>query len=97
MPLKDLEARRAYQRKYLNQRYAQDSEYRKRHLDRVAKNRRRTNREIQSLIENFRKNGCVACGELEKCCLQLSLGSHPKGILLGSLSSKRCWSRYLCC
>lgn len=69
MPLKDPEARKAYHRKYISDRYHNDPEYRAAHklnVKKVTKNHRET---LKVLLEEFRKEGCSICGEMEPCTL----------------------------
>lgn len=69
MPLKDPEARRAYQSQYNRGRYHSDPEFKKRHIGHVRAVDQRRKKVLQQVIRDFRHAGCHACGEMDPCCL----------------------------
>lgn len=69
MPLKDKEARRVYHKKYMKE-YLKDPERKRKHLARVARQRKKYKEGLKRLLAEFRFSGCVVCGEQNACCLQ---------------------------
>lgn len=51
------------------QKYLQDPANRERHRARIRKNNRKYRDDVQELVLEFKKSGCVLCGETEPCCL----------------------------
>jgi hypothetical protein len=69
MAWKDKAAKAAYHKEYMRRRYANDPEFRARHLARVAKNDARYHAMRKALIAAFRADGCLLCDEKTPCCL----------------------------
>ena len=70
MPHKDPKAKREYHRNYIASRLAKEPEYRKKHRQRVNESNARAREKTRALVAEFRKDGCIVCGEKEPCCLQ---------------------------
>ena len=69
MPAKDPEKRKAYQREYYRKRLAEDAEFKERHRSFVKRSTAKARAASKDVISEFRKNGCVKCGEREEACL----------------------------
>ena len=69
MPHKDPETRRAYHRTYMKKRYAEDKEFKRKHKERAARNDLKYREAGKQVILEWKKQGCVLCGEKEACCL----------------------------
>src|ERR1700683_3157675 len=66
MPLKDPEARRAYHREYMRNRFANDPETRRKHLERVRRNDARAEAVKRAWIAAYlAEHPCVDCGETD--------------------------------
>ncbi len=68
MPIKDPIKRRAHHKRYM-QEYLSDPANYKKHLARVKRNTDKRRNEIRVILKDFKKFGCVVCGEMEICCL----------------------------
>jgi hypothetical protein len=69
MPLKDPKARREYHREYMRRRYREDVEFRTTHKKRTRKNSILVQAKSRKIIAEFKKSGCLLCGEKEPCCM----------------------------
>jgi hypothetical protein len=69
MPYADPEKRSAYHKSYMRDRYANDEDFKRAHLQRVAKNKKERIAVLQGVFKEFKKNGCLLCAEKEPCCL----------------------------
>ncbi len=69
MPLKDADAKRAYHRDYMRRKFAEDPEFKTKHLRRIRRNNEKYREQSLSLIQAFKENGCCLCSEKEVCCL----------------------------
>lgn len=69
MPIKDIVKRREHHRLYMQKRYSEDPEYRKKQKARTSLDDKRYDVVRKALISNFRKDGCSYCEEKETCCL----------------------------
>jgi hypothetical protein len=76
MPFKDPAARATYHKQYMADRLAKDPEFRAKHQKRVNESNARAREKTKALVAEFRKDGCVVCGEKEPCCLQ---AHHVRG------------------
>lgn len=63
------ETKRRNHREYLRRRYNEDPEYREKHLQLVRENNKRYKAEVQRLVDDFKKDGCLLCLEREPCCM----------------------------
>jgi acetylornithine/succinyldiaminopimelate/putrescine aminotransferase len=55
----------AYMRKWL----AENPEKHSQHLELVTANKKRYRQQRQEMLDKFRAQGCVACGEMEPACI----------------------------
>ena len=84
MPLKDIEARRAYHRDYMRRRHAEDPEARDRQLARVRRNDARYQAEKRAWIAAYlAEHSCVDCGESDPEVLDFD---HVRGKKTAAIS-----------
>lgn len=69
MPLKDLDAKRRYNRTYNAGKYHGDPQYRAKHMALVAKRKKRNALAVKEEIRKFKDDGFLICGESEPVCL----------------------------
>ncbi len=69
MPYKDKKKQREYQRKWKNDKYSTDGEYRKSQQVSKAKSCKTNLDKGRALVTEFRKNGCKKCDEKDPDCL----------------------------
>lgn len=69
MPYKDPEKKRQRHRQYMRERYAGDQAFRNAHKARVAGRRDSSRNDAGAILAEFRKDGCLKCGEAEAACL----------------------------
>ena len=69
MPHKDPIARRRKHTEYLRKRYREDPVYKAKHLVAVKRNNTKHRKAAYAMIAEFKKDGCICCGEKEICCL----------------------------
>jgi hypothetical protein len=86
MPIKDLEARRAYRREYQRRRYATDPKFKARHVELAKRSDKERDQIVRGLIASFKTSGCLLCGEEESCCLSVHhRDPEEKGFNLGDV------------
>lgn len=61
--------RRRNARVYVNRRYRDDPEFKRKHLANVTRNNARYKEESLALIRSWKAQGCSLCDETEPCCL----------------------------
>lgn len=69
MPRKRSPEFKKYHAEYLRNRYANDPDYKAKHLALVAKNRAKRMEELAAILRTARSNGCLLCPEREPCCM----------------------------
>jgi hypothetical protein len=69
MPYTDIAKRRSYQNAYYRDKYRTDSEYRAKCRTRVDTRNATNVKRVNTLIAQFRANGCLLCSEKTFCCL----------------------------
>lgn len=89
MPFKDPIARAKYHKQYMADRMAVDPEFRAKHQKRVNESNARAREKTKALVTEFRKDGCIVCGEKEPCCLQAHHVRGKKEYDVGSLMRGR--------
>ena len=88
MPLKDPAKRREYHRSYMRNRLNVDPEFKRKHLARVKKNTLRYRTTAASVILDFKRNGCLLCGESDPCCVSAHhVKPEEKSFDIGELQS----------
>lgn len=90
MPHKDPEARRAYHRAYMKKRYAEDPEFRRRQKARAARNDKKYRERTKALLLEWKKQGCIVCGEDEPACLDAHhVDPSTKNFTVGDISCQK--------
>ena len=85
MPLKDPEARRAYQREYMRRYFADNPRRKAEHLARVGANNDRYEQEKRRWIANYLLgHPCVDCGETDRDVLDFD---HVRGVKLFGIAT----------
>ena len=69
MPLKDPVARREHHRRYLRERYRNDKDYRRRHLQVVKANRDKHRAALEAILNAIKAQGRPLCPERAPCCM----------------------------
>lgn len=78
MPLKDPDARRVYHRDYMRKRFAEDPEFREKHLARIQANTDRYLTEKREWLDAYLAgHPCVDCGEDDPVVLEFD---HVRGV-----------------
>ena len=89
MPLKDREARKAYHREYMRNRFQADPAFKARQLDRISRNSEKYKQESDAEIKMFRSAGCALCGETEPVCLSAHhVDQNAKDFNIGDAAKK---------
>lgn len=90
MPIKDLDKRREYARQYYKKRLKTDPVFAATHARHKNKWNTQLKTSIAVLLEEFRKNGCIKCGESVSCCLDAHhLDPSSKDFNIGEAYNKR--------
>jgi len=90
MPFKDPIARREHHRRYMRERYNNDTDYRQKHLRTVKVNRDKHRASIKDILNSIKARGCPLCPEREPCCMSFHhLDPTAKGDSISLLVVRR--------